>query len=205
MSYKAVGFDYGGVIGGLDASFSSFIEDLAKIMGISVDEITQQYFALNRKINCGEIRTWREFWQLFLGQFNRLDLVQEVDVMTTQFAKHLNIIDQRMLDLVDSLKSSGLKVGLLSNTSLERGKELRDLKVNTHFDVFLVSAEIRMMKPDGEAFMRLASELGVSPKEMVFIDDSQGSLSAADQCGFTPILFKDYTQLVSDLQQLKII
>lgn len=205
MRYKAVGFDYGGVVGGVNAAGASFLGDVAKTMGLPHDDIVNDYLALNHKINCGEIETWSEFWHIFLSQFNRLDVLNEVTAMSNKFAAQLNTIDGSMLKLIDKIREEGLLVGLFSNTSLERGKEMRALKVDTHFDTFLISAEIHMMKPDPAAFQYLAQELSINLEELIFVDDSIHSLSTASECGFTPLLFTGYEQLLKDLQRLKVI
>jgi len=205
MKYKAVGFDYGGVIGGLALDGSDFVAEVAAILGVKKEDIAEDYLGLNSKINCGELKTWHEFWHLFLEHLNRLDALEPVTQLSNDFAKRLNVVDVQMLQLVDKLKDSGLKVGLLSNTSIERGEEMRELKIDTHFDAFLISAEIKMMKPNSESFTHLANQLGVKTNELVFVDDSKHSLSRSKESGFKPILFKNHDQLVEELRQLGII
>jgi hypothetical protein len=39
---------------------------------------------------------------------------------------------------------------------------------------------------------------------MIFIDDSERSLSTAEQCGYTPILFTGYDELVEQLNSLHV-
>ena len=73
--------------------------------------------------------------------------------------------------------------------------------LDKHFDVFIVSAEVGVMKPDPEIFNLFAERLGVTLPELVFIDDSKRSLSAAVECGFEPVLFESYEQLVQSLNK----
>ena len=60
------------------------------------------------------------------------------------------------------------------------------------------------VKPEPKAFNTFIKDLGVAMDELVFIDDSEKSLSTAKECGYTPILFKSYEQLIAALQQLGI-
>lgn len=107
-----------------------------------------------------------------------------------------------VLDLVDTLRNSGYKTGLLSNNTLEAAEMMRGEGINTHFDAFIVSAEVGMMKPDPSIYALLCQQLSVQPSELIFIDDSKKSLSTAEECGFTPVLFTDYESLVRDLKRL---
>ncbi len=77
--------------------------------------------------------------------------------------------------------------------------------MDKHFDVFLVSAEIGYVKPSAEAFKMLAENLGIKLSELVFIDDTQNSLSLSGEIGFQPILFKNYDCLVNELILLGIL
>lgn len=114
-------------------------------------------------------------------------------------------LNQNVLDLVDKLHNLGYRTGLLSNNSREKASMMRAEGLDSHFDVFHISAETGYVKPEPEAFSYLADELGVDLNELVFIDDSENSLSTAADCGYTPILFESYDQLARELTELGII
>ncbi len=82
---------------------------------------------------------------------------------------------------------------------------MREKGLDKHFDVFHISAETALVKPEPDAFKHLANELGVEIKELVYIDDSEKSLSTSKECGFTPVLFESYEQLVNDLTRLDVL
>ncbi len=200
MQYKAVGFDYGGVIKGLPGSF--FSAGVADLLGITKEQYQEAYFRHNKKINRGEV-TWPQLWKLVLtdlGQPNKVDAVMELSNSVFDQA-----VNQNMLDLVDRIKAKSYKVGLLSNNTIEAGQKMRKLGINKHFDVFHISAETRFVKPEPEAFAYFAQELGILPSELIFIDDAEKSLSTAQECGFTPLLFESYEQLVKELTKLGIL
>jgi putative hydrolase of the HAD superfamily len=194
MVYKAVGFDYGGVIKGQPGSF--FSAGVAELLGISKEKYQEAYFRHNKKVNRGEV-TWPELWRLVLtdlGQPDKVDAVMELSNSVFDQA-----INQNMLDLVDRIKAKGYKVGLLSNNTLEAGQEMRKLGVDKHFDVFHISAETGDVKPEPNAFINLAKDLGVNISDLVFIDDAEKSLSTAHEVGFTDILFTSYDDVIKRL------
>lgn len=200
MTYKAVGFDWGGVLNGKPGKF--FGLRVSELLGTTHERYLEAYFHHNKKINRGEV-TWEELWSLVLTELGQPDKVQEVMKISREF--NSDNLNQDVLDLVDKLRESGYKVGLLSNNTHEKAALMREKGLDKHFDVFHISAETSLVKPEPEAFQHMADELSVSINELVFIDDSEKSLSTSQECGFTPILFESYGQLVSELKKLGIL
>lgn len=114
---------------------------------------------------------------------------------------HLN---DGVVGLVDKLKENGYKVGLLSNNTLEYGQDIRATGLDKHFDVFHISAETGDVKPEPKSFIRLSEDLGVNPTELIFVDDSQKSLSTSGEVGFTPLLYDNLEQCLDELKTLGI-
>lgn len=205
MRYQAIGFDYGGVIGGVHMGGPKFKAQVCTLLNISDDEYSAAYFSLNHKIVLGELTSWRAFWTLFLDMLNQSDQLENLMALNEAVEQQLHIIDTHMVALVDRLRGLGYKTGLLSNTTLEGGYDMRQQKLDAHFDVFHISAETKRMKPHLEAYAYFISQLGIAPEQLIFIDDSSKMLSAAAVCGFTPLLFKNYQELVADLESLKVL
>jgi epoxide hydrolase-like predicted phosphatase len=200
MQYKAVGFDYGGVIKGRPGSL--FSASVVELLGVTKKQYQEAYYRHNKKVNRGEV-TWSELWKLVLTDLGQPDKVKAVmELSNSVFDQSIN---QDVLDFVDRIRSMDYRVGLLSNNTIEAGQKMRELGVDKHFDVFHVSAETQLVKPEVEAFAHFARELDVAPSELVFVDDAEKSLSTAEECGFTPILFESYEQLVQDLANLGVL
>lgn len=201
---QAVGFDYGGVIGGVGSTGVNFTEQISEILGVDKETYREVYFSMNHLINMGEIDSWREFWRLLVDEIGKPEKYDEVIALNEKSEKHLQEVDQRMLALVDDLRARGYKTGLLSNTTAESGRVMRSQGINQHFDAFHISAEIKLMKPDPQAFEHLAEALSVRPTEMAFVDDAEKSLSTAGEVGFTPVHFTSYEDLKRQLAALQI-
>jgi putative hydrolase of the HAD superfamily len=199
MSYKAIGFDWGGVLNGQPKTF--LVEKILALLDVSHDDYLRAYFNHNKKVNRGEV-TWDELWQLVLTELGQPEKTAQVAALTA--AANEDNINPEVLALVDRLKATDYKVGMLSNNTFEKGKHLRKVGLDKHFDVFHISAETGLVKPEPEAFQHFAEALGVTLPELIFIDDSTKSLSTAEECGFTPILFESYQQLASKLEDLGI-
>ncbi len=195
----AIGFDYGGVIGG---SKFNFTERICQAIEVSPAEYRQVYFSHNYLMNTGKISDWKEFWPIVLKELDRLNKLDQAMLITNTAAKILSEVDENILEYVSELRARGFSVGLLSNAARDFGLMLRQQKLDQLFDAFLISAEIGLQKPNPDAFKLLAKKLNCNLSDLIFIDDAEVSLSTASVCGFTPILFKSYEQMKSDLEQL---
>ncbi len=199
---KAIGFDYGGVLGGDAEAGKRFKAQVCELINVSMEAWESAYFSKNHLINTGKVTSRRDFWSAILTSLDRnqyLDQAIQLDADLSSSYINLNL---DMLNLVDRLRLAGYKVGLLSNASAEVAVKIRAQDVERHFDSFIISAEIGVQKPDCLAFTKLATSLGVTIKELAFIDDATKSLVNAAECGFTPILFKSQQQLETDLREL---
>lgn len=201
MKYKAIGFDYGGVVNGKTGTY--FNEQFLKLVDVSSEDYLKVYFSHNRKFNVDKPITERELWTLVLTDLQKLQYLDKVMhlVLEMRISKSTN---QNVIDIVAKLRNKGYKTGLLSNNSQTAANKMREDGIDKDFDVFIVSAEVGMMKPDKEIFELFANQLEVDLPELIFIDDASKSLSTADECGFTPILFESYEQLTNDLQKLEV-
>lgn len=200
MTYRAVGFDWGGVLQG--APGMVFVQAVCDLLGITPEQYRDAYFKHNDKVHRGEL-TWREFWKLVLteelGQPDKLEGVMELSNSLSDAT-----LNQEVVDLVDKLRAAGFRTGLLSNNTVDNYKIMEKSGLPGHFDVVHISALTGLVKPDPATFRHFAADLGIKTNELIYIDDSQVSLSTAVEVGYTPILFETYGQLVEQLRKLGI-
>lgn len=154
----------------------TFTQRMAKTIGVTVEEFREVYFSINHLINTGELEDWNKFDKIMLAKFGREGRADALREFRKQIVDEWVEADQKMLELVKSLRKLGYKVGLLTNSSLESGKRLREIGLDNKFDVFMVSAEVGVQKPDPRVFESFARKLGVELSELVFVDDAERSL-----------------------------
>lgn len=70
------------------------------------------------------------------------------------------------------------------------------------FDTIVVSGEEGVMKPEPAIFQILIDRHQVEPARSVFIDDRPENVAAAQDLGFTGIIFRDAQQLRATLREL---
>lgn len=202
MQYKAIGFDHGGVIEGRPGF--QFNQMICHTLDTTQADYESAYFAHNRDSINGELISEIELWTRVLKDLHREDLLQTLTGNIAEYKRTNNFINEELLAHIASFRSKGFKTGLLSNNSIEVANRLRDVGQDAYFDSFIISAEVGMSKPDPKIFDYFCNDLGVQMNELIFVDDSPQSLSTAEECGFTPILYTNFDDLVRQLGSLGI-
>jgi len=199
MKYKAIGFDWNGVIFGLPGSV--FSQGAADVLDVKVVTFRRAYFENNHLIN-KEGASKEVFWAAVLEDLKKSDRLSVLLDYVNNIPK--GIINEDVVEVIAKLKKAGLKLGLVSNETLEGGEKIKQTEVAKYFDQILISAEVGFMKPEKQMFELLFSKLEVMPEELIFVDDAEKSLVNAKEIGFTPILFVNAKDLTTKLSELGI-
>ncbi len=200
MKYKAITFDHGGVVVGQPAP--AFNSAVCQLLGVTKEEYETVYFRHNKRPNLGEI-TWEELWPIVLDELGKSEKLPEMRKLVAKFHND-RTPHKTMISLIRTLHTNGYKTGLLSNNGPHLLNELKAHDIYNIFDVVHISALTGYIKPDPQAFLHLAHALHVAIEDMIFIDDSEKSLSTANEAGYTPLLFESYDTLIADLNRLGI-
>jgi len=200
MQYKAVGFDYGGVLAGPPGS--GFGKEVSKLLNIDRQRYDELYFSRYRRLNLDQI-TWLDLWKEIIEELGQIEKWPDFLEIDNKY-HHNRSPNHEVIELAQKLKSKGLKVGILSNNSTEMAYKMRK-ELGDIFEVIHVSAETGYVKPEPAGFRYFADALGVSLDELIFIDDAENSLKTAKGCGFKDILFTSHEQLYNDLKKLRVL
>ena len=96
-----------------------------------------------------------------------------------------------MAPLVRELKAKGYGIYLLSNAASRQHDYWPDIPGSECFDGTLVSADVKLVKPQPEIYRLLFETFSLEPDECVFIDDAINNAEGAFLCGMHPIVFHD--------------
>jgi putative hydrolase of the HAD superfamily len=111
------------------------------------------------------------------------------------------IVDFEVLSFLEKLAGeSGLV--LLTNATSRLSADLRFLGIERRFKRIFNSSELGVAKPAAEIFHAVSHDLGLSPGEGVFIDDSAKNAMAAEAAGFRAVHFAGIDGLRDQLAKL---
>ena len=195
MSIRAVFFDLGGVI--VRTEFQAPRQRLAERLGMEYDDLVKIVFDSDSgyKATMGEISS-DEHWASVIQRLKRP--ASELSAIRDEFFAG-DIVDRTLLDYLRSLRGK-YKTGLISNAWGDLRDYIVKEKFDDAFDKMIISAEVGAAKPEPKIFQIALEQLGVRPKEAVFVDDFLINIEGCEKVGIKGIHFKDPG---SALQQLK--
>lgn len=111
-----------------------------------------------------------------------------------------NAIDDGVIKYLLELRNKGHHLFLAANQERQRMSYLHKNNpiLDEIFDYYFISSSLGVLKPNYEFFELILDNLGVSPDDIIFIDDSLKNIDEAKRIGFKSILYE------GDLNKLKV-
>jgi HAD superfamily hydrolase (TIGR01509 family) len=107
------------------------------------------------------------------------------------------------VDVLARVKTAGYTTVLLSNTDPERfGFIRRRFPEILFFDDYVLSYELRLLKPDPAIYLEAARRGRSKPAECVLIDDMEDNVKGAAAAGLKGIHYRPDTDLEAELRAL---
>jgi epoxide hydrolase-like predicted phosphatase len=197
QGFEAVLFDFGGVLTTpVWDSFAAFCES----EGLDPDAIKNLFrtdpeaLALLRALERGDVD--EDDFERRFGE--RLGLQNHESLIDSMFAGMRPL--EPMVEAVKAVRDGGLRTGLVSNSwSVDHYD--RDLLASI-FDEAVISAEVRMHKPEPEIYLLAAERLAVEPAACVFVDDLRENCEGAEAVGMTPVRHREPGETIARLTEL---
>ena len=189
-------FDYGGVICFDPPEEAGVL--LSEAIGAPPAEFWPAYWADRAAYDQGVLDA-AGFWHKTgarLGRPIEADLLPVLAELDRRTWTHLN---DDTIALLEELAGEGAALALLSNAPAELARHIESQPWAELFRHRFFSADLRLVKPDPEIYLRVCEGLGAAPEDLVFIDDRPENLDAARELGITPILYTDTPSLRAEL------
>ena len=201
MSPKAVIFDVGGVL--LESPFLAALR-WGEEWDIPLTVLAKVFGDYARTVEPGEDPpTWHEV------ECGRVELSDFVVQMQKTFLSELPPDHQAttmtaddfdpfadaepiapMLELVDEIQARGIRTAILTNNVKEWG-QWRDLLPLHFFDSVVDSCQVGMRKPAPDIYVFVCNQLGLAPKDCLFLDDHPDNIRGALAVGLDALLVSE--------------
>lgn len=190
----AVLFDVGGVLS--RDMIETKLADLARRHGLPEAELLRAGLALRERADLGRLSD-AEYW----GQVLRQAGAEPADG-DAAIEPYLEPVPGT-LELARRLKARGLRVGILSNDSVQMARARRDRHgFDAVFDPIVISGEIGKVKPAPGVYDHAVQTLGLPPAEVLFIDNREENVQGARARGLRALRFESAAQLERELARL---
>lgn len=144
--------------------------------------------------------TQREAIEYFISK--RPHLKDKIEYVMENWKDHLTAIEDNTSILMD-LKGRGYNLYIISNFHKDAFEYLRN-----KFDFFecfqdiIISADVKLLKPEEEIYLYLINKHGLVPEECVFVDDMEMNINSAKNVGMNTILYKENISIEDELKNL---
>jgi putative hydrolase of the HAD superfamily len=199
LAPRVVVFDYGEVISRppSDADRAALIARA----GVDADRFWPAYWSHREALDRGTASI-AEYWSAVAtdvgAEWNDLDVHE---LWAIDHRGWLSV-DGGTLGVLHALADGGTRLALLSNAGADFSGWLRSGSFAPLFERVFVSGELGMVKPHAEIYEHVIDELGITPGELVFIDNKSENVEGARAVGGDGHVFTDADALESWLRGL---
>jgi putative hydrolase of the HAD superfamily len=179
---RVVVFDYGEVISHSPGNHDR--EQLLQVAGLTADELFPAYDRYRHDLDRGSLSIV-EYWNRIGSDLGvEWSLAQIQELWAIDFRSWISI-DLGSAEIIRDLADGGTRIAILSNAGYDFGSPLRFSPIGRLFERVFISAEMDALKPDPAIYLTVAEDLGITPAEMVFIDNKRENTDGAATLGIT--------------------
>ena len=203
MAVKIVIFDlFETLISEFDAGHPS-ITEVAQTLQLPVEDFQREYVN-HRPARCkGQVdyaASLRYIVRKLGGKSSENTIKTLAERRHSAFAVHLRHVEPEILDMLNEIATSGIRLGLVSNTDGSEILDWANSPLSDFFEVTIFSNVIGMVKPDPDIYQHACENLGVAPSDCIFIGDGNSDeLRGAAQVGMLPFCAAWFLRQHTDL------
>jgi putative hydrolase of the HAD superfamily len=179
---RTVLFDYGEVISRSPSPASRTA--LAELAGVALPAFDPAYERHRLDLDSGALDVVG-YWQRVAADLGREWSPARVQQLWACDFTSWFEPEPAVVDLLVELHEGGTRMALLSNAGLDFGDAFRRCPFGSLMEQVFVSAEMGLVKPDPEIYLRVLAELGIEPAQAVFVDNKPVNVEAATAVGIT--------------------
>ncbi|MFE6686402.1 HAD-IA family hydrolase [Streptomyces sp. NPDC057743] len=163
--------------------------ELERLAGVDGSEFWDAYWALRAPYDRGDVDGpgyWRRLGERLGTRFDERRVAELIAADVSSWSA----VDDAMVGLVAELAAGGRRLGLLSNIpeELARYYEAQHAWLG-HFEVRAFSCRIGHAKPEPAAYDWCRRALSAPSERILFVDDREGNVRAAEAVGMHGHLF----------------
>ena len=203
LAVEVVIFDlFETLISEFDAGHPSTTE-VAQTLGVPVAEFQQEYQNLRPARYTGQLdyaASLRYIVRKLDGKSPESIIKTLAERRQSAFTAYLRRIEPEILDMLNEITASGVRLALISNTDGSEVLDWANSPLVPFFAVTIFSHAVGMVKPDLHIYQLACKNLDVAPSDCIFIGDGNSDeLRGAAQVGMSPFCAAWFLRQHTDL------
>ncbi len=203
MAIKVVIFDlFETLISEFDARHPSTTE-VVQTLGLPAEDFQREYQNLRPARYTGQL-DYTASLRYIVGKLGGKSRENAIKTLTERrqsaFITHLRCIEPEILDMLNEITTSGIRIGLISNTDGSEVLDWASSPLSSFFEVTIFSHAVGKVKPDPHIYQHACKNLGVVPSDCIFIGDGNSDeLRGAARVGMLPFCAAWFLRQHTDL------
>ena len=178
--------------------------EVAQTLQLPVKEFQQEYQNLRLERLTGQFSGYAAVLRYIIRKLDGKSAESTIKTLTDRrhsaFAMHLRRIEPEILNMLNEITTSGIRLGLISNTEGSAVLDWANSPLSGFFEVTVFSNMVGMVKPDPHIYQHACQNLGVAPSDCIFIGDGNSDeLRGAAQVGMLPFCAAWFLRQHTDL------
>ena len=205
MAVKVVIFDlFETLISGFDTGHPSTTE-VAQTLELPVKDFQREYYQSIRPARyTGQFPDYATVLRYIAGKLGGNPPESTIKTLTERrqsaFNTHLRRIEPEILDMLNEITTSDIRLGLISNTDGSEVLDWQNSPLARFFEVTIFSHAVGMVKPNPHIYQHACKNLDVAPSDCIFIGDGNSDeLRGAAQVGMSPFCAAWFLRQHTDL------
>ena len=188
VSPSVVIFDYGNVL--CQSQPIADTQAMAAILDVPIPRFTELYWRFRVEYDAATLNPIA-YWSAVAETASRTLTADQIAELIQTDSRSWSHPAPVMPEWARNIRAAGLGTAILSNMPAT----VRDYVVRCpwlpEFDASIFSCDIGICKPEAEIYRQCLLALGVHPSEVLFFDDREPNVRAAEALGLHAILFRD--------------
>jgi putative hydrolase of the HAD superfamily len=198
ISPSVVIFDYGNVL-----SQSQPIADtqaMASILDLPFTQFTEVYWQFRIEYDAGAldlIAYWNTVAQTASRTLTPDQTSALIEIDSRSWSHPAPVVPEWARDI----RAAGLRTAILSNMPAPVRDYVLRCPWLPEFDSRTFSCEVGICKPEPEIYRNCLHKLAVQPSEVLFLDDRESNIRAAQALGLHAVLFTDLAEAANEIER----
>ncbi len=185
---SAVIFDYGNVLS--QSQPASDVLAMADILGLPLSDFTGLYWRFRVPYDAGSLDSV-EYWSTVAQTASRKVAASQISALIEIDSRSWSHPAPVVAQWARDIRAAGLRTAILSNMPVPVRDYILRCSWLPEFDCQTFSCDVGVCKPGPEIYYDCLRKLSTQPREVLFLDDREPNVRAAEALGLHAILFRD--------------